>query len=439
MFYVSILKEAYDKIISEAEASKDEIIGILVGRIEKHTLVIDRAVSGDMESEATFAKLSPDTLAEITDKLMKGEIEGKILGWYHSHPGFGVFMSGTDISTQLSLQRFSSKVTAAIVDPDDGEVGFFTLDGSGRPLRLAEDQVHIYEEEDDAVPKGFSKPPKEPEPEMPYGFGPNGAHPGNGPNNGQNSRTILLVSVVSMVVLAAGLGALLISGPPSDNHIKYPSVTVVIGGNLRSGLGNVTLVNGIVRLDATVDDMNAGVNQTGVVFEIRNNYDIPWTRLGNIHKDERDIYPWILDTSVYRDGEYLVKAKFSDRYGKVWVSDEVMFIIDNVEDPPIVTIFRPDEGDVLNSSIEVVADVIDPENNQRAIEFYINGSSMNATFLNRTGSYGNRFFSAYWDITALANGTYTITAVSTDRNLYQGHDEVRVTVINQGNQTNSTG
>jgi proteasome lid subunit RPN8/RPN11 len=46
---------------------------------------------------------------------MKKEIDGLIIGWYHSHPGYGIFMSDTDIQTQSRFQQFSDNVVALVL------------------------------------------------------------------------------------------------------------------------------------------------------------------------------------------------------------------------------------------------------------------------------------------------------------------------------------
>jgi proteasome lid subunit RPN8/RPN11 len=46
----------------------------------------------------------------------------KMVGWYHSHPGHGAFMSGTDIRTQEQYFNFDHLV-AIVDDPLSGEYG----------------------------------------------------------------------------------------------------------------------------------------------------------------------------------------------------------------------------------------------------------------------------------------------------------------------------
>ncbi|KAJ5069832.1 hypothetical protein M0811_11494 [Anaeramoeba ignava] len=47
---------------------------------------------------------------------MAGRLENAI-GWYHSHPGYGCWMSGVDVSTQLLQQQFNEPWLAIVVDP----------------------------------------------------------------------------------------------------------------------------------------------------------------------------------------------------------------------------------------------------------------------------------------------------------------------------------
>ena len=40
-----------------------------------------------------------------------------VVGWYHSHPGFGCWLSGGDINTQQSFEALSERAVAVVVDP----------------------------------------------------------------------------------------------------------------------------------------------------------------------------------------------------------------------------------------------------------------------------------------------------------------------------------
>lgn len=45
-----------------------------------------------------------------------GRLENAI-GWYHSHPGYGCWLSGIDVSTQMLNQNFQEPFVAIVIDP----------------------------------------------------------------------------------------------------------------------------------------------------------------------------------------------------------------------------------------------------------------------------------------------------------------------------------
>lgn len=51
-----------------------------------------------------------------------------ILGWYHSHPGFGCWLSGVDINTQQSFEALSERAVAVVVDPIQSVKGKVVID-----------------------------------------------------------------------------------------------------------------------------------------------------------------------------------------------------------------------------------------------------------------------------------------------------------------------
>ncbi|MEM2567921.1 MAG: Mov34/MPN/PAD-1 family protein, partial [Candidatus Bathyarchaeia archaeon] len=160
MFYVSISATAIEKIKEHANKNPDkEVIGLLIGRMEGNTLIVEDSVTGEIVSERTRALIVPETIAKIADEIVSGKIKGNVVGWYHSHPGFGVFMSEIDIKTQMKMQQFSPYIVALIIDPTKDEMGLFTLDMNTRtPVTLTEDFIHIYAPGEEPIPPKFVQP-----------------------------------------------------------------------------------------------------------------------------------------------------------------------------------------------------------------------------------------------------------------------------------------
>ncbi|KAJ8448767.1 hypothetical protein Cgig2_011388 [Carnegiea gigantea] len=48
--------------------------------------------------------------------LKAGRLEN-VVGWYHSHPGYGCWLSGIDVSTQMLNQQFQEPFLAVVIDP----------------------------------------------------------------------------------------------------------------------------------------------------------------------------------------------------------------------------------------------------------------------------------------------------------------------------------
>jgi proteasome lid subunit RPN8/RPN11 len=127
--YVAISGQVIEKVVREAREHPDEqVVGVLLGGQSSGAIVIEDAATGPAESDASRATLTGDTIARIADDIINKRVRGSIVGWYHSHVRGGVFMSETDVETQLKLQQFSPLVAAMVIDAQTGKSGFFRAD-----------------------------------------------------------------------------------------------------------------------------------------------------------------------------------------------------------------------------------------------------------------------------------------------------------------------
>lgn len=51
-----------------------------------------------------------------------------VVGWYHSHPGFGCWLSSVDVNTQQSFEALNSRAVAVVVDPIQSVKGKVVID-----------------------------------------------------------------------------------------------------------------------------------------------------------------------------------------------------------------------------------------------------------------------------------------------------------------------
>jgi proteasome lid subunit RPN8/RPN11 len=116
-------------------SSKAEVCGILIGQDRDHHIEVAACIEGENAEEAgahvTFTQGTWEHIYAVKDKKYP---EARIVGWYHSHPGFGVFLSDHD--TFIHKNFFSSPGQVAwVFDPHSDEEGCFGW-VSGRIERL---------------------------------------------------------------------------------------------------------------------------------------------------------------------------------------------------------------------------------------------------------------------------------------------------------------
>lgn len=104
---------------------KAEVCGVLIGSTGDERTLIEACIPGINAAQGgahvTFTQDAWEHIYKIKDEQFPDE---KIVGWYHSHPGFGVFLSEHDLFIQENF--FSSPQQVAwVYDPHTDEEGCF--------------------------------------------------------------------------------------------------------------------------------------------------------------------------------------------------------------------------------------------------------------------------------------------------------------------------
>jgi proteasome lid subunit RPN8/RPN11 len=117
--------------------SKTEVCGVLIGTERDRTTVVGAAITGLNAAQAgTHVTFTQDTWEHIYNTKDRDYPDERIVGWYHSHPGFGLFLSDHD--TFIHKNFFSSpRQIAWVYDPHSDEEGCFGWVGD-RIERLSE-------------------------------------------------------------------------------------------------------------------------------------------------------------------------------------------------------------------------------------------------------------------------------------------------------------
>lgn len=128
--YVVINQSASDSILNYAQSDTScELGGVLLGSyIEKegkYLVKIEAAIEAlYSETKRTNIKFTHKTW-EYIDKVKEAKYpETRIVGWYHTHPGFGIFLSKHDQFIHSNFFNLPWQV-AYVIDPVQGLNGFF--------------------------------------------------------------------------------------------------------------------------------------------------------------------------------------------------------------------------------------------------------------------------------------------------------------------------
>ncbi|GAV27761.1 hypothetical protein PMKS-001229 [Pichia membranifaciens] len=98
-----------------------EIMGMLVGYYKGNELIVLDCYP--LPVQGTESRVNPQSdsyefmLSFLTKLQESGIRKENIIGWYHSHPGFGCWLSGIDVQTQKLHQGFEDPYVAIVVDP----------------------------------------------------------------------------------------------------------------------------------------------------------------------------------------------------------------------------------------------------------------------------------------------------------------------------------
>lgn len=129
-------KTALSKVWIEAEVArrirqharssmKTEVCGVLIGREEGDSTFIEACIPGVNAAQAgTHVTFTQETWEHIYKIKDKDHPDDRIVGWYHSHPGFGVFLSDHDMFIQENFFSSPNQV-AWVYDPHSDEEGCF--------------------------------------------------------------------------------------------------------------------------------------------------------------------------------------------------------------------------------------------------------------------------------------------------------------------------
>ena len=127
---ISVDKDAYAEIMAHAkEETEVEICGVLMGKVkqDKHGawLHIQHTIRGEnAKQQGANVTFTHEAWNHINKQWDKEYPNLGIVGWYHTHPGFDIFLSDMDKFIHNSFFANPHQV-AYVYDPHQGTEGFF--------------------------------------------------------------------------------------------------------------------------------------------------------------------------------------------------------------------------------------------------------------------------------------------------------------------------
>ena len=107
-----------------------EVMGLLLGTIvDDYTVsVVDVFAMPQSGTGVSVEAVDPVFQTKMLDMLKQTGRNEVVVGWYHSHPGFGCWLSSVDINTQQSFEQLNPRAVAVVVDPIQSVKGKVVID-----------------------------------------------------------------------------------------------------------------------------------------------------------------------------------------------------------------------------------------------------------------------------------------------------------------------
>ena len=107
-----------------------EVMGLMLGtQIDEYTVkCIDVFSMPQSGTETTIESIDEGFQVRMVEMLKQTGRSEDVVGWYHSHPGFGCWLSQTDINTQKTFETQNERAVAVVVDPIQSVKGKVVID-----------------------------------------------------------------------------------------------------------------------------------------------------------------------------------------------------------------------------------------------------------------------------------------------------------------------
>ncbi|CDH56438.1 cop9 signalosome complex subunit 5a-like [Lichtheimia corymbifera JMRC:FSU:9682] len=120
--HVKISAIALIKMVMHARSGGNiEVMGLMQGKVHGDTMIIMDAFGLPVEGTETRVNAQNEAYEYMVSYMEQAKEVGRLenaIGWYHSHPGYGCWLSGIDVNTQMLNQQFQEPWVAVVIDPN---------------------------------------------------------------------------------------------------------------------------------------------------------------------------------------------------------------------------------------------------------------------------------------------------------------------------------
>lgn len=122
-----------------------EVMGLMLGEfVDDYTVkVVDVFAMPQSGTGVSVEAIDYVFQTKMLDMLKTTSRPEMVVGWYHSHPGFGCWLSGVDINTQQNFEQLNPRAVSIVIDPIQSVKGKVVIDA----FRLINPQTHILNQE----------------------------------------------------------------------------------------------------------------------------------------------------------------------------------------------------------------------------------------------------------------------------------------------------
>ncbi|EYE98015.1 26S proteasome regulatory subunit rpn11 [Aspergillus cristatus] len=122
-----------------------EVMGLMLGEfVDEYTVqVVDVFAMPQSGTGVSVEAVDPVFQTKMMEMLRQTGRPESVVGWYHSHPGFGCWLSSVDVNTQQSFEQLTPRAVAVVVDPIQSVKGKVVIDA----FRLIQPQTVVMGQE----------------------------------------------------------------------------------------------------------------------------------------------------------------------------------------------------------------------------------------------------------------------------------------------------